>query len=157
MSNTLELQEVIVRGDLFWHRFYLDMANHVATASKDPTTQVGAVLVSLCRRKMAIGYNGFPPGIADDSRLHDRALKRDMVLHAEDNAIANADFDTKTVPSRLYVTGHPCHRCAVRILREPGIKEVIYCQQKEFSKDWEESFKLSAALFQEKGVLVLAL
>lgn len=141
------------RGDLFWHQFYLKMAHHVATASKDPTTKVGAVIVSMDRRFLSIGYNGFPRGVRDDERLHDRDLKRMLTAHAEENAVYNCTFDPHLVPSRIYVTGHPCHRCAVAIIQK-GIKEVVYATQL-FHSDWRESFDLADQALKEAGVLLI--
>ena len=50
-----------------WDRWFLGLAQYVSTASKDPSTKVGAVVVAADdRRKVAWGYNGFPPGIKDN-------------------------------------------------------------------------------------------
>jgi dCMP deaminase len=56
-----------------WDVRFLEMAKLVSTWSKDPSTQVGAVLVDPCHRVVSLGFNGFPRAIADDARLRDRA------------------------------------------------------------------------------------
>ena len=73
-----------------WDKRFLDMARLVAAWSKDPSTQVGAVVVDPDYRVRGMGYNGFPAGIKDDERLHDRPAKHKLVVHAETNAIATA-------------------------------------------------------------------
>ena len=63
---------------------YLLLAASVASIfSKDPRTKVGAVVVGDRPNRVAFGYNGLPPGLPDDDRLHDREWKHDHVLHAK--------------------------------------------------------------------------
>ena len=55
---------------------FLSLAREVSTWSKDPSTQVGAVLVRPDRTVAGIGFNGFPRGIYDDPELlNDRPEK----------------------------------------------------------------------------------
>ena len=63
------------------------MAKLVASWSKDPSTQVGAVAVRN-RTVIAQGYNGFPRG-CDDHELYylNKAIKYKRIVHAEMNAI----------------------------------------------------------------------
>ena len=92
-----------------WDNRFINVANMVATWSKDPGTKVGAVLVSE-RRIIATGYNGFPQGIEDyPSRYDDRETKLALTVHAEVNAILNAAKNgAKTENTTLYVTFPPC-------------------------------------------------
>ena len=56
-----------------WYLRYLSLAKEVATWSKDPNTQVGAVVVGSKGQILSQGYNGFPRGIKDSNRrLNDR-------------------------------------------------------------------------------------
>ena len=48
-----------------WDDRFLSLAALVAGWSKDPSTQVGCVIVDPDRRVRGMGYNGFPAGIAD--------------------------------------------------------------------------------------------
>lgn len=74
-----------------WDRHFLELALVNARMSKDPKTKVGAVIVGPDREVRAMGFNGFPRGIADTpARLEDRDLKLKLVVHAEMNAILNA-------------------------------------------------------------------
>lgn len=45
-----------------WNMRFLEMAKMVGSWSKDPSTQVGAVIVDDDRRVISLGYNGFPKG-----------------------------------------------------------------------------------------------
>jgi dCMP deaminase len=71
----------------WWDRYFLQMAKHVSTASKDPSAKIGAVIVNELRQVVGMGYNGFPRGIADDERWNNREVKLQHVVHAEMNAI----------------------------------------------------------------------
>src|SRR5215831_10230382 len=73
-----------------WHRFFLGMALHCARFSKDPRTQVGAVIVDGDRIVRATGFNGFPRGLRDDHRLLEKAAKNRIIVHAEMNAVLQA-------------------------------------------------------------------
>lgn len=99
-----------------WDTWFMGLAAYVATASKDPSTKMGAVVVAINdRRKIAFGYNGIPPGLADaPERLNDRATKYSLTLHAETNALDNATFDLRG--ATLYCVAHPCLRCALSII-----------------------------------------
>ena len=48
-----------------WDIRFLEMAKLVASWSKDPSTQVGAIAVRN-RTVIAQGYNGFPRGMGDE-------------------------------------------------------------------------------------------
>ena len=66
MSNTLK-----------WKIRYLKLAKHIASWSKDPSTQCGAVIVNPDNEIISVGFNGFPRGIEDTPlRLNDREIGR---------------------------------------------------------------------------------
>ena len=69
-----------------WDLRFLDMSQLISSWSKDPSTQVGAVIVDSNNRVVSVGYNGFPQGISDDYRLDNRETKYKMILPAECNA-----------------------------------------------------------------------
>ena len=74
-----------------WDKRFLDLAKHIATWSKDPSTQVGCVVVGPDREIRSTGFNGLPRGIEDtDERLNNREIKYPMICHAEENAIMHA-------------------------------------------------------------------
>lgn len=133
-----------------WDTRFLEMAAFVSTFSKDPNTQMGAVIVSEDRRQIAIGYNGFPRGIADDERLGKRDLKRTLMVHAETNAVLNCAFDTVVVPATLYVTGHPCLECA-KVIVQKRLRRVVY-RPFVFVGFWHDSMLAASRLFEEAGI-----
>jgi dCMP deaminase len=102
--------------------------------SKDPSTQVGACIVSDENKIMAMGYNGFPRGCSDDEFPWERSAeeqndtKYPFVCHAELNAILNAGGQNLR-GARIYVALFPCNECAKAIIQS-GVKEVIYLSDK---------------------------
>jgi len=104
------------------------MAHTIAMRSRDPTTKVGCVIVSPDHKRICIGYNGFAAGIDNrqdwwETRGHDVLSKDTLVRHAEENCLANCYEDTKGWD--MYVTHHPCVRCANLIVHKQ-IGNVFY-------------------------------
>ena len=136
-----------------WDERYLALAKEVSTWSKDPSTQVGAVTVGSKKEVLSQGFNGFPRNIKDtDERYNNRATKYKFVVHAEMNAIYNATYSgTSLDGATLYVYGLPiCSECAKGII-QVGIKKVVVEKSKELD-NWNDSVKLSKAMFDEAGV-----
>lgn len=132
-----------------WDRRFLALAAHVATWSKDPSTQCGAVIVDPRKRVVSIGYNGFAEGVRDTpERLHDRETKYKLVVHAERNAILFAGRDL--TGCTLYT--HPFGTCAVcaAMVIQAGIKRVVA----PFSDNprWTPDFALAGQQYAEAGV-----
>ena len=101
----------------------MGMAFWAASFSKDPDTQMGAIIINSRGRPLGWGYNG-PPGDVSDTEVDwSRPNKYDWVIHAEENAIRHSHDDL--AGATLYVTGKPCKRCMLRIVSE-GIKDVVY-------------------------------
>lgn len=111
-----------------WDRFFLRVAREAALMSKDPSSQIGAVIVDSSRRIIATGYNGFPPGIADTpARLNDRDTKLKLVVHAETNALLQAGDRARGCT--LYMFGFssaPCDNCTKHVIAS-GITRVVGC------------------------------
>jgi dCMP deaminase len=105
-----------------------------AMRSKDPSTQVGACIVSEDNKILSMGYNGFPRGCSDDEFPWERSAEQSndtkypFVCHAELNAILNSGAHDLT-GSRIYVDLFPCNECAKAIIQS-GIKEVVYISDK---------------------------
>lgn len=75
---------------------------------------VAAMVVSPDRRRMSIGYAGFPRGLSEEDKAmcRDNPTLRDAYCrHAERNAISNADCNLDGWT--LYSTTHPCLQCAI--------------------------------------------
>ena len=117
---------------LDWDSTFMGIAKLIAMRSKDPNTQVGAVIVGKDKRILSLGYNGLPAGMSDDEDVWNRegedelTLKYTYVCHAEENAILNyrGDF-TALSNASIYVSLFPCNNCA-KMIAQSGIKEVVY-------------------------------
>jgi len=137
-----------------WGDRYIHLAKEISTWSKDPSTQVGAVVIGNNGEVLSQGYNGFPRGIKDTpQRLKDREKKYNLVVHAEMNAIYNASLNGVSLKgSTLYVYGLPiCNECAKGVI-QVGIDKVIATRPADYNKEWDESIKDAKALFKEAEV-----
>ena len=134
--------------------YFMAIAKLSAMRSKDPSTQVGACIVSNDNRILSIGYNGAPNGFSDEKFPWGRDgknldTKYPYVCHAELNAILNYRGSKKDLEdARIYVDLFPCNECA-KIINQSGIKEVIYLSDKYANS---ENNIASRKLFDECGV-----
>lgn len=129
-------------------RFY-QMAKLVGSWSKDPSTQVGAVITEH-NRIVSVGFNGYPHGISDKADREDREMKLSKTIHAEENAILFAKRDLSGC--ELWVTHFPCPNCAAKII-QTGIG-VVHCPaaDDDFMARWGEKIKISESMLAEAGV-----
>lgn len=140
---------------LDWDTYFMAVAKLSSKRSKDPSTQVGACIVSDDNRILSIGYNGTPNGFNDDIFPWDREghpleTKYLYVVHAERNAILNYRGNRKDfVNAKIYVDLFPCNECAKEIIQS-GIKEVIYLSDKYSATD---EVVASKRLFDACGVI----
>ena len=114
-----------------WDEYFMGVAKLAAHRSKDPSTQVGACIVSQDNIIISTGYNGMPKGCSDDEFPWGREgeqTKYPYVVHAELNAILNAN-GRDLRGSRVYVALFPCNECAKAIIQS-GVKEVVYLSDK---------------------------
>lgn len=132
-----------------WDRRFLLLARHISEWSKDPSTQVGAVIVDKKRRIVGLGYNGFPAGVEDtEERYRDRDTKYAMVVHAEVNAILNSVKDVEGCT--LYVWPlFSCNECA-KLIIQSGISEVVSIQDQ--TDRWNSKHEVSKTMFSEAGI-----
>lgn len=140
-----------------WDRFYLGLAKYYSTASKDPSTKVGAILVK-DNRVLGMGYNGFPPGVEDiEERYNNRELKYKLVVHAEVNAVVTAGREAKG--GTLYVWPSfalppICNECC-KVAITAGIKEIVGFvadENDERAIRWKDSIAIAKMLCDEAGV-----
>jgi dCMP deaminase len=140
-----------------WGDKYIHLAKEISTWSKDPSTQVGAIVVGCDGQILSQGFNGFPRGIKDsEERLNNRERKYELIVHAEMNAIYNASLNGVSLKdSTLYVYGLPiCNECAKGII-QVGIKKVIAMRPEKYNIAWEESINNARNLFTEAEVMYL--
>jgi dCMP deaminase len=133
-----------------WHLRFLGLAAHIAQWSRDPEKKVGAVIVRPDKTIASLGFNGFPRGVEDnDARYQDKALKRELMTHAEINAILHAREPVHGY--YLYVWPlAPCVRCAATIIQS-GISHVITMPLKDGS-NWGPTLALAKTMFTEAGI-----
>jgi dCMP deaminase len=138
-----------------WDKRFLALATHIAGWSKDPSTQVGCVVVGPDREIRSTGFNGFPRGIEDSiARLENRELKYPLICHAEENAIMHAArIGISLKGCTAYVTWPPCSRCA-RSLIQAGVDEVVYPSESEIPERWGDDFEIATSMMNEAGLAV---
>jgi dCMP deaminase len=135
-----------------WDHRYMYLANVVAEWSKDPSSKIGAVAVNEKGQILTTGYNGFPRGIADDDRLHDRPVKYKYIVHAEQNAIYNATYNGVSLHgATMYVAGLPCCSDCAKGIIQVGIKRVVMDGDPNNDR-WKESVDLTLDMFDEAGI-----
>ncbi len=140
-----------------WNDRFLAIAQFIGTWSKDPHTQVGAILVDTKKRIIGMGYNGFPRKVEDSlERYNNKELKRHMVVHAEVNAILNATGSV--LGSTLYSTLFPCPTCAGMLIQS-GVSQIVssahtadgkYCERHEISKQMFHEAGISYSHFTQE-------
>ena len=103
-----------------WDEYFMGVALLSGRRSKDPSTQVGACIVSQDNKILSMGYNGFPKGCSDDEFPWGKENEKEdpynskyfYSTHSELNAILN-----------------PCNECAKAIIQS-GIKTIVYREDK---------------------------
>ncbi len=137
---------------LTWDEYFMGIALLSSQRSKDPSTQVGACIVSEDNKILSVGYNGMPRFCSDDNFPWEKDgeplnTKYMYVCHAELNAILNYGAGSLK-NAKVYTTLFPCNECA-KALIQAGIKEIIYMCDKYSETD---SVKASKKMFDTAGV-----
>jgi len=138
-----------------WDRTFMDLALVYARRSKDPSTQIGAVIVGPNKEQRSAGYNGMCRGIDDNvGARYIRPIKYKWMEHAERNAIYNAArVGIPLEGCSLYVSGMtPCSDCA-RAIIQSGIKEVI-TDTVDIPERWAEDFAVGREMLLEAGIQI---
>ena len=130
---------------LKWDQRFLELAKLVASWSKDPSTQTGAVIIRPDRTIVSVGYNGFPKGMDDDPSLYaNREVKYSRIVHCEMNAVLNAGHSVEG--GILYTWPFAsCDRCCVHMI-QAGIKAFVF---PKLPKELEERWAASVAKTKE--------
>jgi len=139
-----------------WDNRFMELAQLIASWSKDKSTKVGCVVVGPDREIRTTGYNGLPRGANDNVPERDeRPEKYFWYAHSESNALYNAvRMGVSVKGCTLYCTLLPCMNCALAIVQS-GIVEVVVpplTGRWENDPQWTESHKRSLQLFKETGV-----
>jgi dCMP deaminase len=144
----------MARGPQFWDRYFLDIAKLIASASKDPSTQTGAVIVRPDKTVASVGYNGFPRGIDDEpARYENRELKYELIVHCEMNAVLHArePLHGCTLYTWPFLS---CTRCCVHMIQAGIVRAVAPTIPQHLIGRWGDSLARTKALFAEAGVQV---
>lgn len=122
-----------------WNEYFFGIAEAVAQRADCSKARYGAVIVN-GHRIVATGYNGSPPGSPKSCLAGDcpRAAKPHgsgtddysdcIALHAEQNAIANANW-AETRGAAIYIWGNPhrppCDMCG-KLIEAAGIERIFW-------------------------------
>jgi len=139
-----------------WDQYFMGVAKLSALRSKDPSTQVGACIINEDKRIIAIGYNGLPKGLDDNTFNWSKdgkysETKYPYVVHAEANAILNATTSLKN--STLYVALFPCNEC-MKLIVQAGIKEIVFMSDKDRGKEshYASTQMMQKAMIQSRQI-----
>lgn len=143
-------------GDSFdaqekWDMRFLRLAREIASWSKDPSTQVGAVIVRPDKTIASLGYNGFPRGIPDRPETYaNREEKYRYIVHAEANAIVSAreplfGYTLYTLPLPV------CQDCCKLALQAGIMRFVSLIPSPEQYQRWGASLTASDWMIMEAG------
>lgn len=136
-----------------WHQYFFDLCKLNAKQSKDPSTQVGSVIVRSDRTIAGMGWNGFPRGCKDDAATYaDREIKYQRMVHAEINAIHNSRGCFGGLALYSWPLP-PCERCAPQII-QVGIQKIYVLKSATNRDDWLGSGQIALGMFQEVGIEV---
>lgn len=107
-----------------WDEYFMKIAETVATKSKDPSSQMGCVIVDGKKRVVSVGYNGMLQG-ADESKmtLKERPMKYYFAIHSEMNALIFAQRDL--TGCTIYNKVATCENC-LKYCLQAGVKRFVY-------------------------------
>lgn len=131
---------------------HLEEARNESLKSKDPSSKIGAVIVTSRGLLWGRGYNGFPPGITEDERMNDRAKKYQLVVHAEMRALLDVG-PRRAHGGTLYLwgfAGPPCTNCCKHLI-EAGIARIV-AGGVPAPERWRKELAEAEAMLREAGV-----
>ncbi len=137
-----------------WDKYFMKIAEVVATKSKDPSTKTGCVIVDKNNRVVSLGYNGLPQG-ADESKmtLTEYPTKYYFSIHAEMNALifARRDLTGCTVYDQIAT----CENC-LKYCLQAGITRFVYSELRVHSYSHSRSKSMNTVDTDEIIIRLLA-
>lgn len=130
-----------------WDTYFLEMAKLVSSASKDPSTKVGAVLVDQYNRVISTGFNGYAQGVVDTYEDREEKLRR--TIHAEENAVLFAQRDVRGCT--LYTTHVPCAHCTAVLIQSKIANIVSISGHPSFTDRWIKDISSAERMLKEAG------
>lgn len=135
-----------------WDLRFLDMAKLVASWSKDPSTQTGAVIVRPNKSIASVGFNGFPQKMHDDPAMYaTRDEKYSRIVHCEMNALqfAQEQTDGYTLYTHPFIS---CDRCFVHMAQAGITRFVAPAATAEQLTRWGPAFDRVRSYATEMGL-----
>lgn len=116
----------------------MEIACLAAKESKDPSTQVGACILSSDERVISTGFNHNPEGWDENdfpwrndvNIVGEENTKYPYIIHAETDAISKCNNREELKKGTIYVTLFPCINCAKQIVAH-GIKKVVFVEYRD--------------------------
>jgi dCMP deaminase len=143
-----------------WDLRFLELAKHVASWSQDPSTKVGAIVVDEFLTVKGMGYNGFPRGVHDSpERYADRETKYKFVVHAEVNALINANSSVRGCTLYVWPTlmfPPVCPECCKSVIQH-GIHRLVCYENLTPQGRWQDLADFSKKMLAESGMIVSAI
>lgn len=139
-----------------WDDTFMEHCRLIAKRSKDPSTQVGCVVIK-SNVILSSGYNGPPRGVNDEKALKlERPIKYHWFEHAERNAIYNAARIGACLEGGIiYTTQVPCAACT-RAIIQAGIHTIILPEErnKDYEKRWASELYHACCMLNETKIWV---
>jgi|TARA_Y100000031_G_scaffold1085_1_gene1386 dCMP deaminase len=110
-----------------WRKYFMNIANEVATRSTCDRKHVGAVIVR-DKTLLSTGYNGSIRGLPHcDEVGHEMESDHCIrTIHAEANAIVQAARNGVQIDNtEIFITASPCYDC-FKMIANTGIKIIYY-------------------------------
>ena len=139
---------------LDWDHYFMEIAKTVALKSKDPSSQMGCVIVDQNKRVVSVGYNGMLQG-ADESKmtLTERPMKYYFAIHSEMNALIFAKRDLSGCT--LYNRVATCENC-LKYCLQAGIKRFVYEELRVHSHSTDKAHSMTNVETDEAIIRLLS-
>ena len=144
----------IVENDAMCRVFLRHAYQYAQSYSKDPSTQLGSVLVQPHGGVIGWGVNGLPDRISDNEDRWVRPQKYDYVEHAERNVIYKcAERGICSTGLIMYCPWFACAECA-RAIIQSGISAVVGHKEmyEHVNKRWNDSVHVGMEMIKESGI-----
>lgn len=123
--------------------------------SQDPSTQLGAVLLSPELYVIGVGNNHFPTGVSDEHWHGPKEAKYERVVHAELAAILDASKKGYSTDKAILVCPWAsCSNCA-KYMVEAGIATLARHVETDPHSSWVESIATGDELMTGAGIDII--
>ncbi len=140
--------------------YFMNVAHAICTRATCIRHNVGCVIVDNTHRIISTGYNGAPSGLKHclelgcirDQKKIPSGEKQEYCrgVHAEQNALIQAEDRDKLAGATLYSTHTPCLMC-LKMLLNAGIIRVVHGGQYPVTDLAWDLIKESGIVFEEYG------